>query len=965
MTGSLPPVAEPDVVSPTPNEAEPPRHPHAALDGMRSLAAMVIGLVAVNRLALVPPAMPANDLDGGARLALNHAFLTGRVVGRDVVHAFGPLGFLHQPLFDPALYGWCLAFGVALALVVTANVTLLARRAHLPASLMALWGVALILLAAPDPDGRFYLLCFLGAWVGIDEHERPGRTLLAANAVVFAATALTTFTHFVTATLLVVLTSLRNGPLPVVVFAVVATVLWLATGQSAGDLLPWIRTSIEFAAGHAETMVGGGPIGELIVYLAGALALIGLLGVRAAHAHDPWRWVALAYMTVLLVVILRHAFAPHSHHALTAMMGIMVASVLAAGACWEWRRTPVEVGFVVVAIGAIVFMTASHLRRFYTPLLRPAGLLAQTVGHLPRLGGIATGWKAEHDAWAAALSRIADDHPVPASARGTLDVLGWQTAIPLASALPWDRKPVAQQFAAATPALAALNARHVAARGAETLLADLTSIGQRPLMLDLGPTALEVLRHYHAVEEPGEFLVLERRTAPRDVTLEPLGSTDARLDQRVPLPAVDAPIWVRIDVHRTFEGHLRGALLKPPLLLLDLELVDGSTRRYSLFPSMSRSGFLLSPLIVAPNGLGALMTNDVTITRDYGVRALTVREIETSGSYAEPIRIAFDAVRFVGDTPPARDDRGVALPLSVVDGSMNLRLGADAGGLVADGVAPGAWVALPFVAASDDAVSRWLDLDVDVPSSQVVRVQLRRAGEQFARERSVAFQLSAGRQQLRVPLPLSTMPVQVRVDPGVRPGRFRIVGARQGGVAVEAATPGPIRMNDVAVRGLPGWFLPFRSPESLRPLDDRWAFEPVAATPAAVPGQPFPLDGARTLDDLVPRPDPRGVVVDVTTAGGGIVLGAVPPAADPRLLELRLDPSVPATVRLWWTHDGDGWDRTRTLVAYLDGSPSVLRVPVPPGSRQVSVRLDVDGRTPGTLRVGDARLLPGKLPADH
>ncbi len=957
MTGSQPPVAEPAGDVP-PRVAAPHRRTHAALGPARALAAAVLGLVAVNRLALAPPAMPANDLDGGARLALNHAFLTGRVVGRDVIHAFGPLGFLHQPVFDPALYGWCLTFGIALALVVTANVTLLARRAHLPAWSMALWGVVLVLLAAPDPDGRFYLLCFLGAWIGIDEHERAGRALLAANAVVLAATALTTFTHFVTATLLVVLMSLRNGPGPAVAFAVVASALWLATGQSPGDVVPWIRTSVEFALGHAETMVGGGPIGELIVYLAGALALVGLLGVRASHAHRFWRWTALAYMTVLLVVILRHAFAPHSEHALTGMMGIMVASVLAAGACWEWRRTPLEVGFVIIAFGAIAFMTTSHLRRYYTPLLTPRGLLAQTVGYVPRLAGAVTGWQAEHDAWATALSRIADDHPVPRSAHGTLDVLGWQTAIPLASALPWNRKPVAQQFAAATQALAELNARHVATDGADTLLADLTSIGQRPPLLDMGPTTLEVLRHYRVVEEPGEFLVLERRTEPRDVTLEPLGTVEARLDQRVPVPAADAPVWVRIDVHRTFEGHLRGALLKPPLLLLDLELADTSSRRFTFFPSMSRSGFLLSPVIVAPNGLAALMGGDAALLAPYTVRALTMRELETSGSYAEPIRVAFEAVRFVPDAVAAQAaEATVPLPLGAVDSVMNTRLQAEDGTLVADGVTPGAYVELPFVTPSSDHVPRWIELDVDVPRAEELRVLVRRAGEQFGSDRGMTFQLAPGRRTVRVPLPIGTMPVQLRVEPDLQPGRFRLLAARQGGVDEGPVTPGPVRMIDVGLRGLPGWFMPFRTLNAPRTLDDRWAFRPTDVMPADVPGTPFIMTPT-VLADATTSPARNGVAVTVPATGGQLVLGEVPALAGAtRLLELRVDPSGPAALRLWWMRRGHGWDRTHSQRVYLDGSPRIVRVPIPAGDEPVAVRLDVDPDVAGSVVISDARLL--------
>jgi hypothetical protein len=944
-----------------PHPADRARHLHSAPRLRDALLPIAVGLVATNRLALAPPSMPDNQIDAGWQLALNHAALNGSVFGRDVVHNFGPLGFLHLPMFDPALYGWCVLFGVALALVVTADVVGLARRAGIPTMPAALWGIALVLIAAPDPDGRFYLLCILAAWIGIDGHDRPSPSLVAANTMVLAVVSLAKFSHAVSITALVVLMSLRNGPLPAVVFAATVSALWAAAGQPLDAVPAFLRGSMEVATGYAESLVEDGPVGEIVTYVVSAAALLGLLAMRAAHARSVWRWLALGYNALLLALIFKHAFTLHLYHSLTAVMGLGVASVAAAGACWEWRRTSPAAALVVVALGAIVVIATSRHAVHYWPLVSPRSLLDQTVGYLPRIAGATNGWSTERATWTAARRRLADDHPLPRSATGSIDVLGWQTALPLVGALPWRPKPVFQQYVAATPALAALNARHVAASGADTLIADVTTVSQRSPMLDLGPTLLEVIRHYRVAEEPGEFLVLRRREAPRPVSLEPLATQRLSLGQRLDVPPSDGPVWVRIEVGSTIVGRIRGLVLKRPKLFLELELADGSTRRFTIFPGMARSGFLLSPVVVSANGLGAVLTGDAGVTGAWVVRALTVREAVPSGSYAEPVDVTLAALRFAPDEqPPRAADPSVPLSLAAVNAVLNARLRSADDGLVADRISPGAVIMLPYVAGSSAEASRSVELDVDVTHAQELRVMTRRAGEPFGFDRAVTFQLSPGRRSLPIALPVSTVPVQVRIDPAVGGGPLRILAARQVGVATTAPAPGLARIRDVA-RGLPGWFLPFRSRAlATGPArGDMWFFQPVGGVPPAGPVDEFRFDGMQPFAGFVPRPLPNGVALEFPDTGGAMLLATVPPGQRTgRVLEVRLVATAPVAVRFWWKARPEArWNIARSLGVFVDADPTIVRVPLPGHQRPLEVRLDVDPGAAGTLEVMDARLL--------
>jgi hypothetical protein len=309
----------------------------------------------------------------------------------------------------------------------------------------------------------------------------------------------------------------------------------------------------------------------------------------------------------------------------------------------------------------------------------------------------------------------------------------------------------------------------------------------------------------------------------------------------------------------------------------------------------------------------------------------------------------------------------VSLPLTIVDGAMNLRLRSDPTGLTADGIAPGAIIFLPAVAGSTADAPRWLELDVEVTHAEEFRVLSRRLNEQFAFDRSLAFQLSPGRHRLRVPLLVSDVPVQVRIDPAARPGQFRVLAARLGGVDPTPVSTPVVRLGDVAAQGRAGWFLPFRArPHGERSLADGWGFQPVVAAPATGPSEPMSTTDAKAFAGLTVKPAAtKGTLtVDYPKGGGGLMLGSIAPRArTPRVLEMRVRASAPTSIRLWWqTGKTATWDRARSVGMFVGPAPTIVHMPVPGSTEPVAVRLDVDPGAAGTLQVSDARLVANATP---
>jgi hypothetical protein len=95
--------------------------------------------------------------------------------------------------------------------------------------------------------------------------------------------------------------------------------------------------------------------------------------------------------------------------------------------------------------------------------------------------------------------------------------------------------------------------------------------------------------------------------------------------------------------------------------------------------------------------------------------------------------------------------------------------------VIVDGSGPDPAVSIgPFPGAP---VERLLTIDVELPSPNLLQVFSRHPGiDEFTEERSIAYYLPSGRQLVRVPIGPATTPVELRLDPGTRPGRYVVRG---------------------------------------------------------------------------------------------------------------------------------------------------------------------------------------------
>lgn len=194
---------------------------------------------------------------------------------------------------------------------------------------------------------------------------------------------------------------------------------------------------------------------------------------------------------------------------------------------------------------------------------------------------------------------------------GSVDIYPHWQCLVFAYDFPYAPRPVCTSYVANTPALASMNARHLAdPDAAETILINIAGVDNKfPTLLD-GASYPQLLARYDLVDVRSGMLILHKSPVPRRVVFTPLATRSARFDEPIDVPKLPGGmIWVRIHFKKRATYALISALYQPATLHINILTAGGWTGFYVLLPDLAGQGFLLSPLINNSAALASLFRN--------------------------------------------------------------------------------------------------------------------------------------------------------------------------------------------------------------------------------------------------------------------------------------------------------------------------------------------------------------------
>lgn len=576
-----------------------PRH-----DVMIWLVLLAVGLITLPQIAK----LPKPDLDNSWMLGLNMGIAQHMQFGQDLIFTFGPLGFLWRPIMAfPGL--WMLSVIATLAAhfaLICLTARLLAKSAASLTEVVITAAALLLAMYFTDLDYKLVIAALILLYMAMTGWYKAKWDIIAvliaasfflamASLIKFSAALLAIATIGIVAIVMIWRKQLRDCAVVVAAYAVSLACLWVAAGQKASTVIPFIANSWQIASGYGGAMQLW--INDYYSLVAGAAIIAAMLMLGyAVVKRQSNLWLFLLLNLSCLAMLFKHGFVRSDDHIYRFFAHAMIIFCLLLPVLRTVTADVRRVCFPITLL-CLAAMAGFSIQKMWplTEARMQSNFSPSTwslVGQYITAPGPVTA-KAKDQ-----MRQFYGLHPKTVTYIGdaTMDVFTLEIAIAYAYDLNWSCRPVFQSYTAYTAKLDNIDARYLASEnGPKILLLDPFGIDGRFFAFD-EPATLRVVDQYYApVFVDGRYTVLKRRDKPLDATERPVLSTDADCGARIAVPAAspDSQIFARIYMHNTVAGKLVSTVYKQPLVVIDLTIREKS-KSYRMVPSVAENGLPLT-----------------------------------------------------------------------------------------------------------------------------------------------------------------------------------------------------------------------------------------------------------------------------------------------------------------------------------------------------------------------------------
>lgn len=381
-----------------------------------------------------------------------------------------------------------------------------------------------------------------------------------------------------------------------VVWAVVLVGGWIASGQPAGELLPWLGHAWHPAARHEAAAWAAGPLACGLA--AAALMTAALIGtVRTAPSRGRETICAGFVAAVLLLIWRRTTGQPG------ALPQLFFAAIVTASLGWlALKLSPAPRRWLGWVAGGSTLAGALGLLAVEPRVFTESIILLnrRMVANAAALTDRPAWQRGINDAFRGSAQLFALPRIVAATRGQRTDLLGNATAYALVNRLDFAPRPGLQSYRADDAALAARNADYYAGSAAPAYVV------HRLQAFDRGLPALEdalaqqaLYAHYDFEFEENGFVLWKRRPADAAPPVPRAEEWTARADWNQPVALPVSPgraYWLTIEAGHSMTGWVKRQLLTPNDPVLVLRDVDGSALSYRAPLESLAMGFLVTPL---------------------------------------------------------------------------------------------------------------------------------------------------------------------------------------------------------------------------------------------------------------------------------------------------------------------------------------------------------------------------------
>jgi hypothetical protein len=578
-------------------------------------ALLTAGLLSLTFMP-IPTAGLAYGPEDGWCSVLSYAHQHSLQFGRDIVHPYGPLGFLIAPLFAPQAAAMRMAVDVTLSFAVAAGVCLLAWRFHFRWRLLVLavftfvtsninyasqdllisigllsWGLLCVLESSTYLTTYTVVLVLLAVFSGLAKIS-----CLFVSGLTLGSVAVDLWMRKKRCQALGTVAGFLLGML----------VVWTIAGQALSNFGVFLTRGLAVSAGYEQTMALKPPGAVLVGGLLVAGLSAALMVVRCVGAME-WRdrtvrWRSLFRLTWLVSILFltwKHGFLrADSHHnafflRFTAVAGLLIPVLPSK----EQQSRAWSFGLALTGCVASFVTLQTALDPQYLHLEAPFRRAIFNTQAL--VDPAAYGRQMQH-----VMSQEKRIMDLPAFRRiigsASADVFGNYQSYAVLNGLDYRPRPVFQSYTAYTPPLMELNRRfYSSTRAPDYVLFKVGSIDGRFPPLEDALVLRDLLINADLSETEGRFLLLKTRSSqPAKLSLLCEGVVLA--GERIDFSGFgQTNIWLQIDVRQTLLGRLRQFAYQPADVRLRIrgEPFGEQEKEFCAPAPMLAAGFVASPLL--------------------------------------------------------------------------------------------------------------------------------------------------------------------------------------------------------------------------------------------------------------------------------------------------------------------------------------------------------------------------------
>lgn len=568
-------------------------------------------------------------LDPSWAYALNVLPHTGFIFGRDVVHTYGPLGFLLEPLNVGSNLVVATAFRLLTQGIFAACLLKVVLRASRVLPTLAFTGGYLMaMVAVIDLDYSYQLIVLESLLVLLSFSDSKLWLFATSTAGVLAASLLfmkfgigiLALAIYISVTLCSLLTG-KHRVLKVVIAAVgsyfFAFIIFAALSlRSIPNVVAWITHSMDMCDGLQIAHSSGGSR-LFLAFAVGSAIVYTVITFCFFRWKIELRYVLAAFVPAIFLTF-KHGFVRadgHERNFFPFVLALISVFILFVASRKEFLALVIGYGLVL----ALSVPVGIHYGREYqlpSPLVTLTGKKGlsniiemadfsrtQRMLDLQSAANFRTNQLPE--IW---IDEIRKYH-------WTVDVIPWELTYVFENHLTWDPEPTLQSFMVFTPALDEWSAQHFDSnKGPDVLIVEFLAIDGRNLLLDAPAVTRSVLWNYEPYKEDVDrnLFLLKRRPNPVAKDLVALTQREIRAGAWIDVPDSDRAVFADLKLSLSFFGRIVKTLYRIPEVDVALVYQSGREQSYRITPGTARDGLLLNYLPTIPSEFSDILHNRKT-----------------------------------------------------------------------------------------------------------------------------------------------------------------------------------------------------------------------------------------------------------------------------------------------------------------------------------------------------------------